>query len=122
MKINNQETSLFDKLDNSEYLTIKQAGEWASSFLKKAVTPSNISYLVQYGKIKKHTENNVIYISKDDLINYYNSFNGKREINWKNRLGNDLNWHLSFDFLREKDTAKHVHRLHPYMECLLKPL
>ena len=33
---------------------------------------------------------------------------------WKNRLGDDLNWHLSFDNLREKDTTKHVHRLHPY--------
>ena len=33
---------------------------------------------------------------------------GKR--NW----GEDLNWHLSFDRLREKDTTKHVHRLHPY--------
>ena len=30
------------------------------------------------------------------------------------KLGNDLNWDLSFDRLREKDTTKHVHRLHPY--------
>jgi len=29
-------------------------------------------------------------------------------------LGKDLNWGLSFDHLREKDTTKHVHRLHPY--------
>ena len=29
-------------------------------------------------------------------------------------LGNDLNWTLSFDNLREVDTTKHVHRLHPY--------
>ena len=29
-------------------------------------------------------------------------------------LGNDLNWTLSFDNLREKDTTKHVRRLHPY--------
>jgi len=25
-----------------------------------------------------------------------------------------LNWSLSFHHLREKDTTKHVHRLHPY--------
>ena len=29
-------------------------------------------------------------------------------------MGSDLNWALSFDHLREKDTTKHVHRLHPY--------
>lgn len=37
-----------------------------------------------------------------------------REIEWKNKLGNDLNWALSFDNLTETDTTKHVHRLHPY--------
>ena len=30
------------------------------------------------------------------------------------KLDSDLNWALSFDHLREKDTTKHVHRLHPY--------
>jgi hypothetical protein len=29
-------------------------------------------------------------------------------------LGDDLNWALSFDHLKEADTTKHVHRLHPY--------
>ena len=32
----------------------------------------------------------------------------------KERLGNDLNWALSFDQYREAETTKHVHRLHPY--------
>jgi len=49
-----------------------------------------------------------------DLKNYYDSYRGQREINWKRRLGSDLNWALSFDHLREKDTTKHVHRLYPY--------
>ncbi|MFN7088291.1 MAG: DNA methyltransferase, partial [Candidatus Paceibacteria bacterium] len=49
-----------------------------------------------------------------DLKRYYESYRGWREINWKKRLGDDLNWALSFDHLREKDTTKHVHRLHPY--------
>lgn len=39
---------------------------------------------------------------------------GKREINWKEKLGDDLNWALSFDNLKEAETTKHVHRLHPY--------
>lgn len=29
-------------------------------------------------------------------------------------MGDDLNWELSFDNLKESDTTKHVHRLHPY--------
>ncbi|GFN36852.1 site-specific DNA-methyltransferase [Tepidimicrobium xylanilyticum] len=29
-------------------------------------------------------------------------------------MGYDLNWELSFDNLKESDTTKHAHRLHPY--------
>jgi len=39
---------------------------------------------------------------------------GKREVEWREQLGDDLNWALSFDYLKEADTTKHVHRLHPY--------
>lgn len=97
-----------------DLLTIKQASRWASDFLKRDVSESNISYLIQYGKVKKHNGSNSIFVDVDDLKNYYNSYRGQRETNWKKRLGNDLNWALSFDNLREKDTTKHVHRLHPY--------
>ncbi len=98
----------------AELLTIKQASKWASEYLKKEVTPSNISYLIQYGKIKKYGDNGTTSVDKDDLISYYKSFNGVRELDWKKKLGDDLNWALSFDYLKEKDTTKHVHRLHPY--------
>ena len=47
-------------------------------------------------------------------MHYYNSYLGKRELNWKAQLGEDINWSLSFDYLKEADTTKHVHRLHPY--------
>lgn len=30
------------------------------------------------------------------------------------KLGQDLNWKLSFENLKEAETTKHVHRLHPY--------
>ena len=49
-----------------------------------------------------------------DLINYYKSYNGHRELSWKDQLGTDLNWALSFDQYTESETTKHVHRLHPY--------
>ncbi len=95
-------------------LTIKEASHWASNFLNRKVNETNISYLVQYGKIRKHNDSSSVFVSLEDLKNYYNSYCGGREEIWKKKLGNDLNWTLSFDNLREKDTTKHVHRLHPY--------
>ncbi len=95
-------------------LNIKEAAIWASEYLDKVVTPANISYLIQYGRVPKIGENGSTQILKSDLQKYYDSNNGKREIEWKDKLGNDLNWALSFDNLRESDTTKHVHRLHPY--------
>jgi 2-polyprenyl-3-methyl-5-hydroxy-6-metoxy-1,4-benzoquinol methylase len=93
-------------------LSIKQASEWASEHYKKTITTSNISYLVQYGRIKKIGNNSDTKVIKEDLINYYKS--KTIEQNWKKKLGDDLNWKLSFDQFRESDTTKHVHRLHPY--------
>jgi hypothetical protein len=95
-------------------ISISEASKWATNYLEKEVSFNNISYLVQYGKVKKHGENGSTLINLNDLKKYYESYNGKREIVWKKSLGNDLNWSLSFDNLREKDTTKHVHRLHPY--------
>lgn len=98
----------------TELLTIKEASIWASEQFKKNVTTSNISYLIQYGKVKKYGNNATTAVNKHDLIKYYKSFNGQRETDWRKKLGDDLNWALSFDYLKEKDTTKHVHRLHPY--------
>ena len=97
-----------------QLLTLRDACDWATSFLGRNIDESNISYLIQYGKVKKHGGNGSTCVSVSDLKQYYESQNGKREIEWKKKLGNDLNWGLSFDNLREIDTTKHVHRLHPY--------
>ncbi len=97
-----------------EFLTLKEASAWASEYLNKKVTTSNISYLINYGRIRKYGENGNSYVSKKELIEYYKSFNGKREISYKSKLGDDLNWALSFDQYKEAETTKHVHRLHPY--------
>jgi len=101
-------------IETEELLSIKEASDWATEYLGKTVTTSNISYLIQYGRIKKIGSNGTTQISKQDLINYYKSFNGHRELAWKDQLGNDLNWALSFDQYKEAETAKHVHRLHTY--------
>lgn len=98
----------------NDLLNIKTASEWASNYIKKQVTTSNISYLIQYGLITKFSENSTIKVSKAELTNYYDNFTTEREVNWKEQLGNDLNWALSFDKYKESETTKHVHRLHPY--------
>jgi site-specific DNA-methyltransferase (adenine-specific)/site-specific DNA-methyltransferase (cytosine-N4-specific) len=75
-------TTLFaEKSDEAlNLLTIKQASEWASRYLKKKVTPSNISYLVQYGRVKKIGNNGDVLVRKSDLIRYYDSCSGKKQV------------------------------------------
>jgi len=98
----------------SQLLTIEEAGKWATILLERNVTPSNISYLIQYGRIRKYRENGKTFVSLTDLEKYYKSqFKPKEEI-WKKHLGEDLNWKLSFDEYKESERTKHVHRLHPY--------
>ncbi len=95
-------------------MTIKQASEWASEYLEKDVTTSNISYLIQYGRIPKIGDNGNLVVNKKDLRKYYGTNHTNKEERWKKKLGNDLNWNLSFIEYKEKETTKHVHRLHPY--------
>ncbi len=97
-----------------ELLDIKQASVWATEFLGKSVTPFNISYLINYGRVKKIGNNGGVFVSKNDLLDYYKTYKDSRENVWKNQLGEDLNWALSFEQYTESQTTKHVHRLHPY--------
>jgi len=107
-------------LAEKKFLTLREACEWASSYLGREVTESNVSYLIQYGKILRYDEkgrlkgsaNGVTKVSLYELKRYYDR-NTKEKI-WKERLGEDINWNLSFDNVRESERTKHVHRLHPY--------
>src|SRR5690348_12199622 len=94
-------------------LTIAEASQWASDYMGAKITPSNISYLVQYGQVRKLTENGTIKIYTQDLQTYYDQ-RKQREHEWKEVLGADVNWALSFEKVKESETTKHVHRLHPY--------
>jgi len=96
------------------FLTIGDASKWISKKFKRDVTPSNISYLVNYGRINKYGENGGTLILKDEVLSYYKTFYGSRSTNWKDKLGKDVDWHLSFENYKESETTKHVHRLHPY--------
>lgn len=101
-------------LEANDLLTIKEASRWASEFTGRQISPSNISYLIQYGLIKKISKKNMTFVSKNDLIRYYTYHNNVREREWKKKLGADLNWALSFEEVKESERTKHVHRLHPY--------
>ena len=97
-----------------ELLTIKEASEWATDYLNKEVSTSNISYLVQYGRVSKFESNGSVQVAKEELVKYYKKNNSTKEERWKDKLGDDLNWALSFAEYKESETTKHVHRLHPY--------
>ncbi|WP_300484866.1 DNA methyltransferase, partial [uncultured Brachyspira sp.] len=99
-------------MNKPDLITINDAVKWASNYTNKSVTASNINYLIQYALIDKIITNGMTYISKDELKKYYDR--NKIERVWREKLGDDLNWKLSFDNLKESDTTKHVHRLHPY--------
>ena len=96
----------------AELLSIKEASIWATEHIGKDVTPSNISYLINYGRILKTEKNGTTLIPKQELIDYYENY--QREDVYKKKLGNDLNWALSFDQYKESETTKHFHHLHPY--------
>ena len=97
-----------------DLMTIKDASIWASKYIDKNVTPSNISYLIQYGRIPRNGDNGNAFVNRYDLEEYYNLHHETKENRWKKQLGKDLNWNLSFSEYKESETTKHVHRLHSY--------
>ncbi len=112
--MNRSSSKTLELFEPSDLLTLREASDWASSFLQRSVSTSNISYLIQYGRVSRHRVAGRTKISQRDLQRYYEGQNLRRKESWKDQLGDDLNWHLSFEHLREIHTTKHVHRLHPY--------
>jgi len=98
--------------EDVNFVNLKEASHWASQYLNRNITISNISYLLQYGRIKKYGKNGNPMIRLDELKEYYDSYD--KEQQWKKKLGSDLNWRLSFVEYKESERTKHVHRLHPY--------
>ncbi len=102
----------FFKEGEKKFINLKEASNWASKYLNRNITTSNISYLLQYGRIKKFGSNGNPLINIVELKEYYDAYD--KEQQWKNKLGDDLNWHLSFMEYKESERTKHVHRIHPY--------
>lgn len=95
----------------NKLLDIREASIWATEYLGKTVTPSNISYLINYGRIAKVGDNGNVQVAKDELVKYYSK--NSRELSWKDRLGKDLNWTLSFDGIpnrkRQSTSIAYIH-------------
>lgn len=95
-------------------LDIHEAAAWASEFTHRRITPANISYLINYGKVKKYSCGGKTCVSSEELKRYYEGFYSELREKYEERLGSDVNWALSFAHVKEKERTKHVHRLHPY--------
>lgn len=93
-------------------INLKEAARWATEYLKRNITVSNIAYLIQYGRLKNYGSNGNPLINRAELKEYYDSI--KNEIEEKKKVYSDINWHLSFSEYKESERTKHVHRLHPY--------
>ena len=68
-------------MNKSDLITLNEASQWASNYMNKSVSPSNINYLLQYSIINKIINEGIIYISKSELKKYYDK--NKIEKNWK---------------------------------------
>jgi hypothetical protein len=95
-------------------LSVNEAAEWASRFTNKNVTANNIIYLIQYGKIQKYQLDGKTSVILKDLQEYYERYTSGVRDKFEEALGEDINWELSFSQVKEAETTKHVHRLHPY--------
>jgi len=98
----------------TQLFSVLEASRWATNYIGKNVTASNIAYLVQYGLVRKIGENGTTQVLQSELQDYYKKYLTSRENYFKEQLGEDLNWALSFEQYKEAETTKHVHRLHPY--------
>ncbi|MGB9878341.1 MAG: DNA methyltransferase, partial [bacterium] len=96
----------------SKLVSLKEASVWASQYLKRKVTTSNIYYLIQYGKIRNYGQEGDPRVDLRELKDYYDAFSLEKQ--WEKKLGEDINWHLAFTQYKEAERTKHVHRLHPY--------
>ena len=101
-------------MPSERHLTLSKASAWASEKTKSDVTLSNIQYLIKYNRLPAIRCNGVLLVDVSDLENYFSLKYRAREESYKAKLGNDINWYLSFDHYKESETTKHVHRLHPY--------
>ena len=104
----------YDSYLNSKLVSIKEASNLLSDEFNRKISISNISYLINYGKIQSYTRDGKVLININELVEYYKSKIYEKRKRFEEKEGKDLNWHLSFDWVKESERTKHVHRIHPY--------
>jgi len=62
-----------------QLFSILEASQWATDYIGKNVTTSNIAYLVQYGLIRKMGENGTTQVLQSELQEYYRKYLTSRE-------------------------------------------
>jgi DNA modification methylase len=95
---------------DNRLLNLEETIQWVEEYTGKKVKPSNIMYLIQYGRLKNYGSREKPVIRLKELKNYYESIYLKKPED----LGDGINWHLAFAEYSEAERTKHVHRLHPY--------
>ncbi len=71
--------------ENKELVNLKEASIWASNYLNRKITISNISYLILYGRVKKFGSNGNPLLNILKLREYYDSCS--KEKKWKKKSG-----------------------------------
>ncbi len=97
-----------------DFIPFNDALELASQIATKSITKHNLMYLVTYGKVEAIKERGETFLNQTELRLYYQGIGASKKNQWEEKYGDQINWHLSFENLKESDTTKHVHRLHPY--------
>ena len=105
---------LFKVEKTNDLISVTEAAHWATKEIGKYVSASNITYLVNYGRVKKFSQNGQTCVSKGDVLKYYTTQENKLQKAWATLDNDKINWTLSFQEYKEAETTKHVHRLHPY--------
>jgi len=85
-------------------------------------TPSNISYLVQYNRLRRYDASGKVVsragsgglrVSKRELLGYVESWNDRVRSRMEALKIGDTS--IAFLDVPERERTKHVHRLHPYL-------
>ena len=101
---------------DEDMLTLGEAAELVGK------TPSNISYLVQYNRLRRYDDSGKVVaraasgglrVSRRELLGYVESWNRRVRSRMEElKIGET---EIAFLDVPERERTKHVHRLHPYL-------
>ena len=96
-----------------DHISIAEASRWASQRYGRAISRSNITYLVTYGRVRSAIRDGHILVDRAELQRYYDKEMKRLQAQYES-LEAGVNRRLAFTEYSEKQRTKHVHRLHPY--------